>query len=83
MREIFIKTLTGKIITLQVEPSDTIYDIKEKIQEKEGIPPHQLFLISKGKRLINSRRIDEYNIKEKDMLHIVGCLRLLEEEQSN
>eukprot|EP00593_Proboscia_inermis_P003010 CAMPEP_0171296922 /NCGR_PEP_ID=MMETSP0816-20121228/5644_1 /TAXON_ID=420281 /ORGANISM="Proboscia inermis, Strain CCAP1064/1" /LENGTH=140 /DNA_ID=CAMNT_0011770763 /DNA_START=46 /DNA_END=468 /DNA_ORIENTATION=+ len=73
--ELFVKTLTGKTVTIEVEEGESIEDVKAKISEKEGIPPEQQRLIFGGQQLQDSKTIDDYDIGDDSTLHLVLRLR--------
>jgi len=73
--ELFVKTLTGKTVSIEVEEGESIEDVKAKIAEKEGIPPEQQRLIFGGQQLQDAKTIGDYDIGEDSTLHLV--LRLV------
>ena len=75
--QIFVKTISGKTITLEVELTDRIQDVKAKVQDKEGIPPEQQRLMFAGKEFRDSNTLEDYSIFSDSTIHLVLRLGVL------
>ncbi|KDR21761.1 NEDD8 [Zootermopsis nevadensis] len=70
-----VKTLTGKEIEIDIEPTDKVERIKERVEEKEGIPPQQQRLIFSGKQMNDEKTAQDYKVQGGSVLHLVLALR--------
>ena len=73
--KIYVKTLTGKIITVVVEALDTVEIVKAKIRSRESILSDKFHLLFAGRELVDGRTLSYYNVQKESMLHLVLKLR--------
>jgi len=76
--QIFVKTPAGRILTLEVEPTDTIDSVKGKIQEKEGVPPDRQRLFYNNRELKEGKTLSDYSIRKESTL-----ILLIDEPECN